>query len=112
MARTGLDGFVVARGAIGNPWIFRELRCVWEGRPVPSPPDLAEQRTIMLEHFDRVLQGYPPKKAIGYFRKFAVGYVRRHPKRKRVLRTLMAARTRDEVVAGIDAWYREEACLD
>jgi nifR3 family TIM-barrel protein len=110
MKRTGLDGFVVARGAIGNPWIFRDLRCVWENRPLPPPPDLAEQRLIMLEHLDRVLQGYPEKWGIGYFRKFMIYYVRRHPKRKLVMQTLIRAKTRAEVEAGINAWYRVEAC--
>jgi len=105
--RTGLDGFVVARGAVGNPWIFRELRCVWEGRPLPPEPDLAEQREVMLEHFHRICQGYPEKKAVGYFRKFVVRYARRHPNRKQVLLTLMQAKTRAEVEAGIDTWYHD-----
>jgi len=105
LRHSGLDGFVVARGAIGNPWIFRDLRCVWEGRPVPAPPDLAEQRAIMLEHLDRVVQGHPEHRAIGYFRKFLVFYARRHPKRRHMLGTLMKAKTRAEVEAGIDAWY-------
>ncbi len=105
MKRTGLDGFVVARGAIGNPWIFRDLRCVWEGRPVPPPPDLAEQRLILLEHLARVAQGHPEHRAVGYFRKFLVFYARRHPKRRHMLGALMKAKTRAEVEAGIDAWY-------
>jgi tRNA-dihydrouridine synthase B len=108
LKRTGLDGFVVARGAIGNPWIFRDLRCVWEGRPAPDPPGLAEQRLVMLEHLDRVLQGYPEKWGIGYFRKFMIYYVRRHPKRKQVVLTLIKAKTRAEVEAGINAWYKDE----
>jgi nifR3 family TIM-barrel protein len=107
MRRTGLDGFVVARGAIGNPWIFRDLRCVWENRPLPPPPDLAEQRLVMLDHLDRVLQGYPEKRAVHYFRKFIVYYVRRHPKRKHVLLALLKAKTRREVEAGINTWYAD-----
>jgi len=59
MKRTGLDGFVVARGAVGNPWIFRDLRCVWENRPIPPPPDLTEQRLVIFEHFGRILKDYP-----------------------------------------------------
>jgi len=105
LKRTGLDGFIVARGAIGNPWIFRDLRCVWENRPVPPPPDLAEQRKVILGHFHRVLESHPEKKAIGYFRKFIVGYARRHPKRKQALLALMKATTRTEVEAGINTWY-------
>ena len=108
MKRTGLDGFVVARGAIGNPWIFRDLRCLWENRLLPPPPDLAEQKEIVLEHFHRVLNGYPQKRAIGYFRKFVVHYARRHPKRKQVTMTLMKAQTRAAVEAGIDALYGDD----
>ena len=107
MKTTGLDGFVVARGAVGNPWIFRDLRCVWENRPLPPPPDLAEQSMVMLEHFRRICQSYAEKRAVGYFRKFVVGYARRHPKRKQVLLGLMKAKTRAEVEAGIAAWCQD-----
>ncbi len=107
MQRTGLDGFVVARGAIGNAWIFRDLRCVWENRPLPPPPDLTEQRLVILEHFHRVLQGYPESWAVNHFRKYIIYYVRRHPKRKQVLLALLKARTRDEVEAEIHAWYTD-----
>jgi nifR3 family TIM-barrel protein len=105
LRRTGLDGFVVARGAVGNPWIFRDLRCVWEGRPVPPPPDLAEQRAVMLDHLDWTLRGYTEYLGIGHFRKFAVGYARHHPQRKQVLLTLLKAKTRAAVEAVIDSWY-------
>ena len=108
MKQTGLDGFVVARGAVGNPWIFRDLRCVWEGRPVPPPPSLAEQRLVMLEHLQGTLQGYPEQLGVGHFRKFAVGYARRHPKRKQVVVTLLKAKTRAEVEAAINIWYKDE----
>ncbi len=107
MEKTGLDGFIVARGAVGNPWIFRDLRCVWENRPVPAAPDLAEQRQVMLEHFHNILQCYPEVKAVRRFRKFIVGYARRHPMRKAVLLALVKLRTRAEVEAAIDTWYAD-----
>ena len=108
MKRTGLDGFIVARGAIGNPWIFRDLRCVWENRPVPPAPDLAEQREIMLEHFERVLDSYPEKKAVGNFRKFAVAYARRHPRRKPTVLAIMKGKARAEVETAINVWFTED----
>ena len=108
MKRTGLDGFIVARGAIGNPWIFRDLRCVWENIPVPPAPDLAERRVVMLEHFERILRGYPERKAVGNFRKFAVCYARRHPKRKPTVLALMKGQTRAEVETAINTWFTED----
>ncbi len=108
MKRTGLDGFIVARGAVGNPWIFRDLRCVWENRPVPPFPDLAEQGAVMLDHFERILRGYPELKAVGNFRKFTARYARCHPKRKPALLALMKGRTRGEVEAAINTWFTED----
>ena len=110
MKKTGLDGFTVARGAVGNPWIFRDLRCVWEGRPIPATPDLAEQRLVMLEHFGLIRQNYAEKDAVRRFRKFMVGYARRHPQRKAAQQSLMKAKTRAEVESTIDAWYTGACC--
>ena len=43
MDETGVDGVTVARGAIGNPFIFRECGALLNGLPI-SPPSVAEQR--------------------------------------------------------------------
>jgi tRNA-dihydrouridine synthase len=51
MAReTGCDFVLVARGACGNPWIFRELKAAEEGRPRPAAPSRDEWVAVMLRH--------------------------------------------------------------
>ncbi len=102
---SGLDGVIVARGAIGNPWIFQEIRALWEGRSKPLSPTLAEQKQIMLEHFEMILETRPPRKAVPYFRKFTVGYCRRHPQRKQTMLALMQARTPDQIHRTIEDYY-------
>ncbi len=101
----GIDGIIFARGAIGNPWIFREARAVIMGEPKPDPPDLAEQGEIILRHFDMILDLYPIRKAIPYFRKFCVYYCRRHPRRKKVQYDLLKAVEVDAVRHLICQWY-------
>jgi len=49
-AETGCDAVLVARGACGNPWIFRELRAAERGEPRPSPPDRGEWVATVREH--------------------------------------------------------------
>jgi len=44
---TGVDAVMVARGALGNPWIFRQIADAWQGRPVHLASDA--QRLAMLE---------------------------------------------------------------
>ena len=47
LQETGLDGFIAARGAIGNPWFFQELRALFAGCPLPASPDLSEQKEVI-----------------------------------------------------------------
>jgi tRNA-dihydrouridine synthase B len=49
-AETGCDAVLVARGACGNPWIFRELRAAEAGLPPPPPPSRDEWVATVLEH--------------------------------------------------------------
>lgn len=49
-AETGCDAVLVARGAMGNPWIFRELRAHELGLPVPPPPTRDEWAEVLLSH--------------------------------------------------------------
>lgn len=102
---SGVDGVLVARGAIGNPWIFREIRALWEGRGLPEPPTLEEQKAVMLEHLRMILEFWPARKAIPYFRKFTVGYCKRHPQRKQVLLAMMKARTLDQIQQVLAEFY-------
>ena len=48
---TGVHAVSVARGCIGNPWIFRQARQLMAGE-TPTDPTLAEQRTALLEHYE------------------------------------------------------------
>lgn len=106
---SGLDGVAIARGAVGNPWLICGVRAALEGRPVPPAPTIEEQRQVILRHFEGILRLHrPERRAVGYFRKFMVGYAKRHPQRKKVLMTMLAAKTRDQVIAGLDQWYSEK----
>lgn len=49
-AETGCDAVLVARGACGNPWIFRELAAAEQGLPPPAPPGRQEWRDLVLRH--------------------------------------------------------------
>ena len=47
---TGCDGFMIARGARGNPWIFQQILHEWEtGEPL-AKPTMGEMVEMMLRH--------------------------------------------------------------
>ncbi len=101
----GIDGVAIARGAIGNPWIFSELKAHFDGNGKQGAAAIKEQREVILHHFELVCELYPDKKAVRYFRKFLSGYCKFYPQRKAVLVSLMDARKREEFVQRVERWY-------
>ncbi|HXR88493.1 MAG TPA: tRNA dihydrouridine synthase DusB [Stellaceae bacterium] len=58
LALSGADGVMVGRGAYGKPWFLRQLMHFFKtGARRPDPP-LAEQRDILLGHYDEMLSHY------------------------------------------------------
>jgi len=102
-----IDGILIARGAIGNPWIYQGLNAVWGGKPAPGSPTLAEQAEVILKHFEMVCRLYEPIKAVRYFRKFIVRYCRFHPRRKRVQKALLAANNKKNLLKEMKRWYED-----
>ena len=49
-----VDGVMIARACLGRPWIFAQAAAALRGEPVPPDPTLAQQRAVMLKHFDLV----------------------------------------------------------
>jgi tRNA-dihydrouridine synthase B len=68
----GADAYMVGRGVIGRPWIFRELT----GGP---PASLEERRDAMLHHLDMLCTCMGQRKGILHMRKFLSSYVRGLP---------------------------------
>ncbi len=79
LEQTGVDGVSVARGCIGNPWIFHEARALLAGAPLPDPPSVLEQGRVIADHLRLTVQYYDPRLAARSMRKFGVKYAELHP---------------------------------
>lgn len=105
MAETGVDGVWVARGAIGNPFIFREIRALLEGRLLPSPPTVAEQREALGEHLRLTAEVYGAERAGVMMRKVCIRYADLHPLGDDVRRAFIQARSSRDVDDALRRWY-------
>lgn len=54
---SGCDGVMLGRGALGNPWVYRQVEAALAGEVPPPPPTPEERRRVALEHI-RLLCGY------------------------------------------------------
>jgi nifR3 family TIM-barrel protein len=106
MSQTGVDGVTIARGAIGNPWIFAQVRALAAGR-VLAPPSLRQQREIMAEHYRLAEEFYGPKYTFGRMRKFGIKYSRLHPQAEQVRDAFVGIGSLADWQAVLDRWYGE-----
>jgi tRNA-dihydrouridine synthase B len=75
-AETGVDGVMIGRGAMGNPWFFRSLQALEAGQPDPGPPSLEERRTVWRRHADLVLSHAVERMYVHELRKTLAWYSR------------------------------------
>ena len=76
-AETGCDSVMIARGARGNPWIFREIRTYLETGEVPPRPSVREICEMILRHARMEIEamcGAPGTLAICRMRKHVAWY--------------------------------------
>lgn len=108
MRQTGVDGVTVARGAIGNPWIFAQARALAAGAPLPPPPRLPEQAAVLREHYRLAEQIYGPERSCRQLRKFGIKYSRLHPEAQQVRDAFVAVSRPGDWNAVLDAWYSDD----
>lgn len=108
MQQTGVDGVTVARGAIGNPWIFSQARALARGEPLPDPPGLFEQRDVLREHFALAAELYGEQRCCTLMRKFGIKYSRLHPDSTALRDDFVRVKHPAEWAAVLDRWYAED----
>ena len=116
LTQTGVDGVSVARGAIGNPWIFSQARALLEGYPLPPPPTVYEQREVLREHWTLAEELHGEFAASRSMRKFAIKYARCHPDHLAVRDAFVAVTSAADWQHVLDRFYsadgpgRDPAC--
>ncbi len=76
LEQTGCDLVMVGRGALGNPWIFREINAQYEyERPLP-PPGLFERISVMSRHIEKLCQYKGERIGMREARKHTAWYMR------------------------------------
>jgi tRNA-dihydrouridine synthase len=105
---TGVDGVWLARGAIGNPWIFQECGALWIDRGARlAPPSLSEQRAALIEHLELAAAILGPAQAASRLRHALLRYARFHPRPEDLRRAALVTRRIADIEALLATWYRE-----
>jgi tRNA-dihydrouridine synthase B len=73
--QTGCAGAMIGRGALGNPWIFRQALKMLQGDP-PQAPSLEEKKAMILRHLKMVVEMRGEVYGLKEFRKHLIWYTR------------------------------------
>jgi nifR3 family TIM-barrel protein len=97
-----VDGLMIGRAAVGNPWIFREIRAYLDRRELIPPPALPEKLEIIRLHLQKSIASKGEVRTIPEMRKFYSGYFRGLPDFKKYRMKLLTAKGLEEVEAVLE----------
>jgi len=97
LRQTGCDGVMIARGGLGNPWIFREATALLAGGE-PIPPTPSERLDATLRHLELFIGMAGERVALREMRKHLSWYVRGLPGAARFRDTVNRADDRELLV--------------
>ena len=94
---TGCDAVMIARGAIANPWIFREAKHFLSTGELLPPPDFVERIMVTLEHLRIAAEYKGEQRAVLEMRKHYGGFFKYMRNGRSLRAALMTPKTLAEV---------------
>ena len=101
---TGCDGVMAARGARGNPWLFRDIKAALAGQDIPEKPDMDELVAMMLRHARMSIEAKGEYLGIREMRKHVAWYTAGYPDSARLRREVNALEHYDELERLLTDW--------
>jgi nifR3 family TIM-barrel protein len=108
---TGVDAVMIGRGAIGNPWIFRETKTLMETGELPPPPTWDERVAVVAEHVTLKCAWLGERKGVLEMRRMYGGYFKGHRGASALRTALMEHESRDGVLNVLLNWKEDEGAL-
>ena len=100
--RYGVDGIMIGRASIGNPWIFREIKHYFETGEILAPPTVAERVAAAKQHLRHSLEWKGPKLGVLEMRRHYTNYFRGFPNIKPFRSKLVTNHNPEELYAIMD----------
>lgn len=106
---TGVDGVMIGRGVLSNPWLIRQCHDYLQGDAVRGVT-LEEKAEFIISFLRRSSDGIPPVVAVGKMKKMG-GYLSRGiPGGARLRANIHSARTANEILALVQDFFEDRGC--
>ena len=106
---TGVDGVMIGRAALRDPWIFATSAAALRLGVAPAPPTPAERRGVLVEYFEGSAARDGERSTVLHMRKFASSYLAGFPGARRLREQIQTLSTRQQFYDMIGALFDEGA---
>ena len=103
--KTGVDGIMIGRGALGNPWIFREINYFLKTGDKLPKPTIQEKKEAMKRHIELGVKQKGELVAIHEIRKHVSWYTRNLPNASEFRNRVNHTETSQELLDLIDEYF-------
>ena len=103
---TGCDAILVARGSLGNPWIFRAIENHLKDGSLPGPRDLKEMKKVLKRHLSYMhkhMECSDPGK-LGVMRKVTLWYTKSFPGAKSMRGEISLVKSYGKMLESIESF--------
>ncbi|MBM3248753.1 MAG: tRNA dihydrouridine synthase DusB [Candidatus Omnitrophica bacterium] len=98
---TGCDGVLIARGVLGNPWLFKEISEFLKNGKILKEPSAKERIKAISDHLSMSVDFYGERNGVKLFRKFLIWYTTGLPKIRLLRESINHMKTKDEMMSFI-----------
>ncbi len=105
---TKVDGIMIGRGALGNPWLIRDIVDYLETGVRHNPPTKDEKLDVMLRHMELLIKLRGEKNAMLEMRSHAAWYLKNIPNAKQFKQHLNQLKTSHDLKALVEEFRNQE----
>ena len=103
--KTGVDGIMIGRGTLGNPWIFEKIKHYLETGEKLKERSKEEKLELILKHFEFELEEKGEYTAVREFRKHIAYYTKNMPNSSVFRSKINTIETAKEVIENINSFF-------
>jgi nifR3 family TIM-barrel protein len=80
---TQCDAVMIGRGAVRNPWLFRQIECLEQGLPI-AEPGLEDRKSFLMDHYRFLCESMSEKNAAFTMRGLLISFTKGLPNSSRM----------------------------
>jgi nifR3 family TIM-barrel protein len=103
MRQSGVDGIMLGRGTLGNPWLIAQIADLMEGREMRPVPSAADRLRYCIVHYRAMVDEWGEVRAVPQMRKHVALYLKGIPGAAVLRERIMRIDSADEAIATIEA---------